>query len=299
MPLGKGGSSQSQNNQYSGNTAGTSDQTQVANPTGAWNAASGNLAGNLGTTGLNTDQTGALDWMKGWAGANPYQTSAGVVNNMLMPLAQKGAYQSAGASPVMSGDIAGMLGKFQDPYTQQVVDATTADAQHNLGVNLNDIQAQYGGQYGNGRAGVATGQAVGDASRALDTTIGGLRSQGFNTALSGATNQAGNDLSASNANAGYTMANNQFNTNQQNTADQRQASLLQSILGNVGSTQDYGTQANQNVYNAAGGGNSNLMAFLNSQVPAFGQTSHGSTTGTASGTSSGGASGKNGGVSLG
>jgi hypothetical protein len=106
----------------------------------------------------------------------------------------------AGASDVTRGlanaktpDIAGNVSKFMDPYLSSVVNATSADLDHSDGLARAQDNLDLAGSGAFGGSGAAlTKAATEDAlSRARATTLGGLRSHGFDTALGGATNQAG------------------------------------------------------------------------------------------------------------
>lgn len=92
-------------------------------------------------------------------------------------------------------NIAAGMPSFLDPYLASVVGATSADLAHSEGLTRaqDDLNLASSGAFG-GSGAALTKAATEDAlSRARATTIGGLESQGYNTALQGATSQAGVD----------------------------------------------------------------------------------------------------------
>lgn len=333
-----------QNNNQSGQTSGTTAGTMTGattgsmngsttvDPTAGYSAMSGQLQGLLGQNGMTPEQAAALHSATANMNANPGGNISGASSFLQNYVGgNHPAYSIAGApqvgtgtvttGPVIAGDIASMIDRFQNPYTQQVVDATTADAQHALGTNLNEIAAQYGGQYGNGRAGVAMGQAVGDSTRALASTLGQLRKEGYGTALAGATTQAGNNLSASGANAansltasgenaantlsasgqnaGNALTAQQVNVGQRNINDQTSMQAIRDYISGQTTGSNVANSNAQTVAGIGGGGVNQMLQFLGSQVPAFGSNTSGNTSGTTSGSTSGSTTGQMSGQSSG
>lgn len=308
MAIGKGGSTQDQNgssasqgssvgNQVGGNYSSNNGaisgvSSSKADPTAGWGSVSNILQRNLGTTGLTGDQQMATDAWKGYLTSND---NNGVhqmerANDSLQPLTTAQAHNAAptsavGAPSVAANTGASFMDAYRDPYTNQVVNATENDLGNQYDKHINQIKmaAAAGGAFGGGRQGVAEGQATDDFMRTLATTDAGLRSQGFNSSanlgmtdanrfLQGdAANQSAS-LAASQANAANTLNNNTFNANQANVADTTRLNAANSISNNAANQVTTGGSALDRLYGYSGGGNTNLTSFMNSQVPAFGQT---------------------------
>jgi hypothetical protein len=128
-----------------------------------------------GLTGTPWNYSGAEDLTNGVAHANAPQT----------------AYV----------DSSKMIGKFLNPYLDSVVNATSADLDHSD--NIARQQSELADPSAFGGSGIAlTKSAMEDAlSRARATSLGGLRSQGFTTALDAAQSEAGRRQSANDINA--------------------------------------------------------------------------------------------------
>jgi hypothetical protein len=182
-----------------------------------------------------------------------------------------------------------MISNYLSPYTDQVTNATINDSDLALRKSLNDITAQFGGQTGNTQAGVAAGTAVSDSLTRLAPILAQTRQQGFTTALSGAQGDAANALSANTSNAANTLANNEFNVGAQQSNDQQSMQAIRDYVGNLTNNNAITTGNAQTQYGMGGGGVTNLLQYLSSQVPAFGQTNTGTSTGSTSqtGTTSG------------
>ena len=101
--------------------------------------------------------------------ANPMQQAS---------LAQQGALAgTVGAGTTNIGTIAGSdIGQYQNPYTQQVIDANTADIMRGatMGMNALDYQAGKAGAFGGSRHGVAmselgrgVAEQIGQSSRSF------------------------------------------------------------------------------------------------------------------------------------
>lgn len=141
--------------------AGTNPQSYIAGPTPLLQTAA-NSAGDLNGTPWAYSQS--HDAAKSVAGATAPSISAG-------------------------------MSQFLDPYLANVVGSTSADLAHSEGLTRaqDDLNLARSGAFG-GSGAALTKAATEDAlSRARATTIGGLESQGYNTALTGATSQAGVD----------------------------------------------------------------------------------------------------------
>lgn len=334
MAVGKGGSAQNQNQSESGSQSGTqtgntsginynvnNGQTSGSSSvtpttTAGFNSIDQILRGNLGTTGLNKGQQGATDAWSSYL-SNPDNGVMQMIaaNNKLTPYTNAQAHTVAAPGAITAPGGGEYASNYQNPYTQQVVDATTADATQQFRNNLNNINANYGGTMGNGRAGVAAGQAAGDATRALATSIGGLRSQGFDMSQQLGQQDAGRQLQANVGNVANTMNANQFNAGAHNLADQTSIGAIQQQSNNGQAQQQTGGAALNQWYNMAGGGNNNLMSYLGLQPTGQSSTQTGNQANTSyginlsdilgqnqgmsTGTSKGNSTGKNGGISAG
>lgn len=344
MAIGKGGStgnqSGSQSGNYSGSVSGTnqSDTTQTgttsgttsgtssgsvsANPTAGYLSVSDLLRGNMGNTGLNAGQTTAFNDLQNWI-SNPNNTTGQIaaVAPQIQSWIGAAAPQAGATSQIAPTSASAFMDQYTNPYTQSVVNATEGDLGHGLETALNDVRASYGGQMGNGREGVAAQGSVNDFIRSLATADAGLRSQGFTTAAGLGSGDATRAQEASAQNAGNTLNLNEFNTGLDASKQNQNLGAMQDIVGNAATAGNFGNQSLEALYGMAGGGNTNLLQYLQSQVPAFGQSSTGtqtgsqtgtttgssntmgSTTGSSSGSSSGynsgSSNGKNGGISFG
>jgi hypothetical protein len=92
------------------------------------------------------------------------------------------AQQGALAGTAGAGTVAGTnLGAYQNPYTQQVIDASAADTLRNaqMGLNALGAQATKAGAFGGSRHGVAMGEMGRGVAQMLGQQAAGLRSQGF------------------------------------------------------------------------------------------------------------------------
>lgn len=96
-----------------------------------------------------------------------------------------GGYQYQGATPEL-------IARFQDPYQQDVIDATLADInrQQQLSLQQGGDQAMAAGAYGGSRHGVADALTREGYDRNATGAVANLRSQGYQSALSAAQNEA-------------------------------------------------------------------------------------------------------------
>jgi len=203
------------------------------------------------------------------------------------------------------GDISGMIGKYQNPYTDQVVNSTMndLDQMRQREVMGNGQNATLNHSFGGNRTGVADALTNDQFNRTAASTIGNLRNQGFNTAAGLAGNEAGmnqqtalanaqGQYGASQYNAGAANANSQFNaSNAQQAGLANQAAGISSAginqnaansLNNIGNSQQAGANNYLSGLLASGGvdqatannqGQQSYQEFLRSvQHPYQGQT---------------------------
>jgi hypothetical protein len=107
-------------------------------------------------------------------GYNPATFQASQAQAALMPSAQ--GYDAATAAQNM--------GSYQNPYTEQVIDAGLNDLNRSYQMSLSGIGARAAGAgaYGGSRQGVAEAEAAKNFMDSAGQLSAGLRSQGFNTA---------------------------------------------------------------------------------------------------------------------
>lgn len=127
------------------------------------------------TAGLNQQQQAGIGAINQNAGfASPY-------------ISEAAGYARQGAAPISAEDIA----RYQDPYTQQVVNATQAQFNNQNQQQQSSLlgNAAARGALGGDRTGVAQANLAGQQSLAQSPVIAGLYSQGYGQALSAAQRQ--------------------------------------------------------------------------------------------------------------
>jgi len=116
--------------------------------------------------------------------------------------AQRGALAgTVAAGSTNIGTIAGSdIGQYQNPYTQQVIDATQADILRGAqqGINALDYQAGRAGAFGGSRHGVALGELGTGVAQQLAQTSAAQRQAGFQSAQQMAQSDIQNRLSQAN-----------------------------------------------------------------------------------------------------
>lgn len=113
---------------------------------------------------------------------------------------------TGGTTPmVQAGQLASTdIGQYQNPYTQQVIEANEADILRGAqqGINALDYQAGRAGAFGGSRHGVALGELGTGVARQLAQSSAGLRQAGFNQAQQMAQQDIGTRMQAGLANQG-------------------------------------------------------------------------------------------------
>ena len=129
--------------------------------------------------------------------ANPMQQAS---------LAQQGALAgTVGAGTTNIGTIAGSdIGQYQNPYTEQVIEATQADILRGAqkGINQLDYQAGRAGAFGGSRHGVALGELGTGVAQQLAQTSAAQRQAGFQAAQGMAQQDIQNRLAQANLGLG-------------------------------------------------------------------------------------------------
>lgn len=114
--------------------------------------------------------------------------------------------QAAGMATTAAGPIdAATIQRYQNPYTQQVVDATTAQLRNEFGrqhAGLTSNAISQGALGGNG-VGVARGILSGQQGRTMASTVAGLYDKSYQQALQAAQDQQKTGLAGANAIANY------------------------------------------------------------------------------------------------
>jgi len=126
---------------------------------------------------------------KGGIGGQPFnvnQAASGALQDAMGTTAQGMQYEPMQA--------ANLMGSYQNPYEQQVIDRTMRDLGTAQSKSLNQLDAQAGAAnaFGGSRHGIEAAETRGNyAQKAIDA-VGGMRNQGFNTALGAAQFDIGN-----------------------------------------------------------------------------------------------------------
>ena len=151
----------------------------------------------LGAIGGNVAKLAGQDPYSFVAGPDPLQTQAATgAGNLVTPSGFAAA--NGVASDVASAgapSISGHLAEFQNPYTDQVVNTTLAGFDQSAGRQQAQDKLGLAGDSTFGGSGGSILQALDNQNLSLGRaqTEAGLRNQGFQTALGGATSQAGLD----------------------------------------------------------------------------------------------------------
>lgn len=147
------------------------------------------------TAAVNSQQNAGISGVNAAAGyASPYIT------------------QAAGMATNAAGPIdAAAIQRYQNPYTQQVVDATTAQMRNEFGqqhAGLTSNAISQGALGGNG-VGVARGILSGQQGRTMASTVAGLYDKSYQQALQAAQDQQRTGLAGANAIANYGISGQQ------------------------------------------------------------------------------------------
>lgn len=135
------------------------------------------------------------------AGISGINTAAGYAN----PYLQNASGLAAAATQPIN---ASTIQQYQNPYTQQVVDATTAQMRNDFGqqqASLTGNQIAQGALGGNA-TGVARGVLAGQQGRTMASTVAGLYDKSYQQALSAAQQQQQTGLAGANAQAQYGLS---------------------------------------------------------------------------------------------
>ena len=130
-------------------------------------------------------------------GANPQNVQTPNFGGNVFQQSQQaltGALQGTTAAGMNQPDIMA----FQNPYTQQVIDASMADLERQRLMQQNELgaQATAANAFGGSRQGIAEAETNRAFAQQGGQLASGLRLQGFNTALGAAQNQQQQQLNA-------------------------------------------------------------------------------------------------------
>jgi len=281
--------------QQTGTTSGTQTGTQTGmqtgqtgvNTTGIYDNAGAAAAGALGGNGYTAGQQSALANMQGVVQNQPMGFALAGLNNQLNGMV-------GAPTPTVTGQgvDAQQASSFMDPYRNSY-------ASDVLNPSLNAFDQGTAIQANTNRARRDAGSAFGDRAAVADSIFntqqdaargalaGQITGQGYNTALGAGQSDASNYLAASQANAANKLAAQTATGNFAMQGRGMDLSNLAQQANNYGNINTMGVNNAQSLYNMGSGGQSNLLALMNSQVPAFGTNSSGTSMGTSTGATSG------------
>lgn len=170
------------------------------------------------------------------AGPDPLQTTAANSAGDLTgtPWNYAGATDVArGVANSQAPDIAALMSKFQNPYTDQVVNTSLADFDQNAGVTQAQNKLALAGDstFGGSGGAIQTSMSNDALTRARATLDAQLRDQGYQTSLTGATAQGG--LDSANQSQRLAAANSISNISDAQAATQRANIASQASLGDM------------------------------------------------------------------
>jgi Phage tail lysozyme len=197
---------------------------------------------------------------------------------------------------------AAQLANYQNPYQQQVINATLDQLYRQYGQQQQALKgnAISMGALGGDRARIAQAALMGEQGRNTASTLAGLESQGYQTALSAAQADAARQLQAAGLSGTVTSGTNQQTgqTTGQQTGQATGTNQQQAVGQATGTNYNNALAATQGYSNTGTTGTSQTVGSGTSTGTTTGSgtstgttTGSGTSTGTASGTSTGTASG--------
>lgn len=137
----------------------------------------------------------------------------------------------AGVNPIVAGQLRDTdLAPYYDPYQQNVIDTTMADAAEGNARSLNQLRSSTPtGAFNGSRAGVAEGVVTGENNRNLASLIASLRSTGFDKARGAASTDISNRLGADTQTASNLLTTQGANQNATNNAGATNAAALNAM----------------------------------------------------------------------
>jgi hypothetical protein len=209
----------------------------------SYNAPTLNAPGLVSGQGYSAPQLGQAGGYAAARTGNPIGAETRSYNAAGMTAASTAPTQDAFAFDATPSSLLDNFSSYQNPYTQDVVNASLADFDQQAAQSRARLEAQgaAAGAFGGSRFGIAQGQLMGDQDRARGALGAGLRQQGFNTAATLSQSDAANRQQASLFNA-----QNRTNVSGANAAAENSRALAQ-----AGFLQQAGL-ANQQAQNEAG-----------------------------------------------
>lgn len=166
-------------------------------------------------------------------------TQAGSDSSWMSP------YLTANTPFASGGKAYDYVSNYMDPYLNEVVDSTAAD----LDANAGQVRAKQAldlagsGAFGGSGAALTQSMTEGELARARATTLSGLKSQGYNTALTAAAGDADRATQARIANAQIALQDQGQKSNLQLQGQQQQLAAGNQ-MANIGSAWDANQRAN-------------------------------------------------------
>lgn len=316
----------SSNTSGSGSSSGTMDSTSLPILSDRWLSSFDSLTGAAGADGLTPDQRTAADYYRGELGSGGSSSQyRRMADTYLGPIMQRSGttLQSAaslypelyGEQPeAVAGKVGGAdaaseyMGAYLNPETDDYIGATLADLKRSFDESQNDLRANYGGQGWSATAGapagvqVAAAEGADDYLRNVASTVGGLRSDRFKTAigagagdadrvLSGNVAQAGLDSDVSKYNASLLDSRQKFDIMSADAAADRRDQAARDYVASFmqsGGMSDADAAA---LFSTGQGGFGQLSDILTGARDTLGRKTTGTTSGTSTNYSSGGQSG--------
>ncbi len=250
--------------------------------TGIYNNAGAGAAGALNGSGLTSGQQFATDALHGVVENQPMGFALAGLNDTLK--ANQGAPTPVIDPRLVQGTTAAsFMAPYQQSYANDVLNPSLAafDQGTAIQANANRARRDAGSAFGD-RAAVADSLFNTQQNTARGALAGQLTGQGWQSALGAGQSDASNGMSANLTNSANDLS--AQSTNASNVMQGRAQDLASSAqqANNFGNINSMGVGNAQALYGASGGGLNNLLALMGSQVPAFGTSSGGATTGTSS-----------------
>lgn len=178
--------------------------------------------------------------------ANGYQNTSGIdFSNQLLQQAQKGI--TGAIQPMTQDQFTSGVNQYMNPYTQQVVDATNQQINHQAGIDANNINAQFNqGAFGSSANRVAQQELDRQTQQNVANADAPLYSAGYTTAVTNTNNQFNQGQAAQLA--GYGQFNPLANTSLNNQAAGQ--NLYTTNLNNLLNSGNLVQNQNQNQLNA-------------------------------------------------
>lgn len=264
----------------SGTQTGTSTATNAGsttvNPTDLWSQGSAALSKLLGTGGLTDTQNQALTRQAGVVQNQPMGFALQGVNNQLNSMIANPNIPSVagGTANIYTGNQ--FMAPYESAYASDVLNPSLALFDQNTarqGAAMRNAR-DAGSAFGD-RATLADSAFAQDQALARAGVAGNILGQGYQSALGAGQSDAAKALAASVANASNATTASAANAANALGARGQNLEAAGQMAANDINTNNIGLANNQALYGMGGGGLSNALAIMGSQVPAFGTSSTG------------------------